>query len=311
MPFTSFPLLSVTRCCAVLPVARLSLVYRSIRSRAQFTWIKIITGSIWRKICGNSMILQSQLMGVSCKKTWIKSGKRPVPLWSAKSARVHHPLKPTFVEIRLAVWYSFHANKRDYFLFEGQRFLSNFRRVARWRDQRWSSALLGKWHAFPGWETHFQLVKPYFLVGQSPFYICWWKKNTFIKQFMNEGRLRRILGHCTFSVSTSFCSNHLSKVHDYHICFCFIPSPIVSNRFCHHCCLFWSCTHHHSNLVFLCFSMFFYVFLCFDFFNFLFACYFAWTPSYWKRCRCDMSSPSQTELFLPCASLAQCCLQGF
>ena len=43
MPFTSFPLLSVTRCCAVLPVARLSLVYRSIRSRAQFTWIKIIT----------------------------------------------------------------------------------------------------------------------------------------------------------------------------------------------------------------------------------------------------------------------------
>jgi len=79
-----------------------------------------------------------------------------------------------------------------------------------------------------------------FLVGQSPFYICWWKKNTFIKQFMNEGRLRRILGHCTFSVSTSFCSKHLSKARDHQICFCFIPSPIVSNCSCHHCCLFYS-----------------------------------------------------------------------
>lgn len=66
------------------------------------------------------------------------------------------------------------------------------------------------------------------------------EKNTFIKQFMNEGRLRRILGHCTFSVSTSFCSKHVSKARDHQICFCFIPSPIVSNCSCHHCCLFYS-----------------------------------------------------------------------
>ena len=164
------------------------------------------------------------------------------------------------MEIRLVVWYSFHANKRDYFLFEGQRFLSNFRRVARWRDQRWSSGLLGKWHAFAGWETHFQLVKPYFWWDSHHFIYAGGKKH--LHQTVHEWRAiasntrsLHVFSFYFFLLETFIESSRLPYL------FLFHSSPIISNCFCHHCCLFWSRTHHHSNLVFLC---------C-DFFNFLFA----------------------------------------
>ena len=118
-----------------------------------------------------------------------------------------------------------------------------------------------------------------FLVGQSPFYICWWKKTTFIKQFMNEGRLRRILGHCTFSVSTSFCSKHLSKVRDYHICFYFILLPSYPTVF-----VIIVVYSDHAPIIIPTW------FFCAATSSTSSSHFFAWTPNYWKRCRCDMSS---------------------
>jgi hypothetical protein len=105
------------------------------------------------------------------------------------------------------------------------------------------------------------------------------EKNTFIKQFMNEGRLRRILGHCTFSVSTSFCSKHLSKVRDYHICFYFILLPSYPTVF-----VIIVVYSDHAPIIIPTW------FFCAATSSTSSSHFFAWTPNYWKRCRCDMSS---------------------
>ena len=94
------------------------------------------------------------------------------------------------VEIRLVFFSPLFSCQRDSFLWR-PKVLIKLQESGSMKRSDMIICFTRKWNVFVGWETHFQLVK--LISGGTVTILRQRKNNTIIKQFMNEGRLCRIL----------------------------------------------------------------------------------------------------------------------